>query len=175
MFRGTRNADHVCWLSAVANFALRQSIGDVAVFINQKFKYILKMNSEKKVEVAPSSGNIANALLCAVNSSDTLLELYRDYTDKEKLHWIIRDYKTLEKKFRNVVLENKNLKAKNEKLNKRIKEDDLQYPSQLNGEKYVSVKAYFKLRERYKQMEDRFWEVMQELNNLKSNSDCERL
>jgi hypothetical protein len=45
---------------------IRKSIGDVAVFINKKFKNILKMDSENKDEVTPSSGNIANAVLPAV-------------------------------------------------------------------------------------------------------------
>lgn len=43
----------------------RKSIGDVAVFNNQKFKNILKMNSEKIFEATPSSGNIANTGLAA--------------------------------------------------------------------------------------------------------------
>lgn len=133
------------------------------------------MIKDKKTIADSSAGVRTSPLLCAVNSSETLLELYRDYTDAEKLGWMISNYNQLEKKFYNVVRENQNLKIKNEKLNKRVKEDELKYPSQLNGEKYVSVKAYFKLRERYKQMEDRFWEVVQELNTLKSNTECERL
>jgi len=110
-----------------------------------------------------------------MSQQEPLLELYREFSDKEKLGWIIRDFNLLKKRFSRLQRENNNLKVRNEKLSKKIKEDDLQYPSKLSGQTTVSVKAYFKLRERYKQMEERFWEVNQELNKLKGESTCEKL
>lgn len=117
---------------------------------------------------------ISNEKLCQVNSSDTLLELHRKFTDKEKFSWIIKEHNSLKNKYQDLVLENKNLKIKNQKLKKQIDDDGLQYPSQFNGKYHVSVKAYSKLQERYGQLNDRFWEVMQELNKIK-NADCELL
>ena len=102
-----------------------------------------------------------------MNSEEPLLKLHRDFTDKEKLDWLRIDYRKLEKKLSEIELENENLKIRNKKLSDKIKKDDLQFPSALNGEKTVSVKAYFKLRKMYDDLDKRFWEVIQELNQYK--------
>lgn len=60
-------------------------LGDVAVFINQKFKNILKMNSENKDEVTPSSGNIANAVLAAAFRPLKQKQIYQ--LTEGKKHW----------------------------------------------------------------------------------------
>jgi len=77
-----------------------------------------------------------------MSQQEPLLELYREHSDKEKLAWVIRDYNLLQKSFHRIQRENNNLKVRNEKLSKKIKEDDLQYPSKINGQTTVSVKGY---------------------------------
>jgi hypothetical protein len=108
-------------------------------------------------------------------SQDTLLELYRDFTDKERLSWIIRDYKALERKFQNIVSENNALKIKNQKLQQQIKDEEIQLASSLKGQKTVTVKAYMKLLRRCQMFEERVWELVQERNKLKGDAECERL
>ncbi|MES2620226.1 MAG: hypothetical protein V4615_05170 [Bacteroidota bacterium] len=107
-------------------------------------------------------------------SADTLLELYREYSVTEKLGWIIRDYKKLEAKFKRVVTENAALKIRNEKLQQQIKDEDIKLASSLKGQKTVNVKAYMKLMRRSQMFEERVWELVQELNKLKGETD-ERL
>lgn len=111
----------------------------------------------------------------APDSPDTLLELYRDFTDKEKLHWILKDYKALERKYEKAVAETKALKIKNDKLIQQMKDEEIQLASSFRGQKTVTVKAYMKLLRRCQMYEERVWELVQERNKLKGDVDCERL
>lgn len=104
---------------------------------------------------------------------EPLLELHRNFSDKEKLEWLISEHRILKKEFQKVVSENKTLKIENSKFRKQIKDDDLQLPSTLNGRETVTVKAYMKLRRRCGMFETRVWELVSERNRLQV--DCERL
>jgi uncharacterized protein YdcH (DUF465 family) len=108
------------------------------------------------------------------HSVDTLLELYRELTDKEKLKWITVDYRKLEQILKNKSGRIKNLEAKVAKLEKRIKEEDMLYPKTLSGTATISVRPYFKLMDKYRELDKRFWEVVQERDRLKK-TDCEKL
>jgi regulator of replication initiation timing len=99
------------------------------------------------------------------NSAAILLELYRYFSDKEKLNWIISDYKKLERKFKNVVSENNSLKIRNAKLKQQIKDEEIHLASSLKGQKTVTVKAYMKLLRRCQMFEERVWELVKERND----------
>lgn len=99
--------------------------------------------------------------------NEPLLEIYRKLSDKEKLAWVRETLRELSNKYEKLKQQNVNLTKKNQKLQDKINRDSIQYPSQLNGQSFVSVKAYFKLQERYKELDKRFWEMVQELNQLK--------
>lgn len=102
-----------------------------------------------------------------IDDDEMLLRLNRLFTDKEKLAWLGKEYGLLRRKYKIINSEKDNLVNKNIKLSKKIHEDSLQYPSTINGSTHVTVKAYMKLYEKYKSLDKRFWELVQELNAIK--------
>jgi uncharacterized protein YdcH (DUF465 family) len=110
-----------------------------------------------------------------VQEPEILLELHRELTDKEKLAFLTQKFKKLVKKYKDQCWLNTKLVDERERLKKRIEEDEIKYPSTYQGGKNISVKAYFKLYEKYKDLDQRFWEVVQERNSLKNAEPCEKL
>lgn len=110
-----------------------------------------------------------------METNEPLLKLYREFTDKEKLQSLRQKYNDLKNKYEERNSENIILQRKIKKLKEEIKADSIQYPSTLGGQTYVTVKAYFKLRKRNQELLDRLYELAQEVNKLKKDSDCEKL
>jgi predicted RNase H-like nuclease (RuvC/YqgF family) len=98
---------------------------------------------------------------------ETLLPLHREFTDKERVELCSIKVKKLIRQTEDLQGEITRLKAQNEKLSTQLKETDLQFPSTLYGKDTVSVKSYMRLHRRYQELDTRFWEVVQELNQLK--------
>lgn len=106
---------------------------------------------------------------------DTLLELYREYSDTEKVNWLVRDYRILERRFKQLVAKNKLLTSRIDDLQQKIKKDETDIPSVFEGSKSVSAKSYNKLKRRCQMFEERVWELVQERNKLTNNAECEKL
>lgn len=98
---------------------------------------------------------------------ESLLKIYRKLTGNEKLLWLSKQYDELHKNFLQVKSQRDKFREENERLRTKMREEDLQYPSQLSGKDTVTVKTYFKLREKYDALNKSFWELSQELNKLK--------
>lgn len=107
---------------------------------------------------------------------ETLLELYRKLTDKEKLSLTRRELKALQKNFNYLQLEYDKLKFENEKLKKQIKEDEINNPSQMpDGVTHITAKTYLRLKKRFDAMQSLFWEVAKERNELRGDNKCDKL
>lgn len=96
--------------------------------------------------------------------TEPLLKLNSELTDKERIAILHSKLNKLEKRNDELACTIRNQNRHISELKAKIAEDDLQYPSTLNGCTMVSVKAYFKLREVCKKLEQRIWEIAQELN-----------
>lgn len=99
--------------------------------------------------------------------SEVLLTLHREFTEKEKLELCQIKVGKMRKQLQSLQDRNEQLKIKVEKLEETIRRDSLTFPSTMNGDTVVSVKKYLKLVRKYQEMDKRFWEVIQELNQLK--------
>lgn len=100
-------------------------------------------------------------------SEDILLEIHRDFTDKEKIDWLTNDCRKLRMQLQNLTNQNNNLNKINAALTKRIKDDEDLSPSEINKEKFVKAKTHNKLLKRYKEMDKRFWEMVHEIKEEK--------
>ncbi len=102
-----------------------------------------------------------------MEDEETLLKLYRDFTDKEKVDWLLSDNRGLKNKIKVIISENDRLKNKNKELQARIKEDENLYPSAIDRNNFVKAKTHNKLLKRYNELDKRFWELLHKIKEEK--------
>jgi len=97
---------------------------------------------------------------------EPLLKLHREFTDKEKIA-------LLRQKVRDLEIKNNNQQSLIQALEDKIKRQaalilsEIGTEKEIEGKKFVREKTHLKLQKRHSEMQDRFWEVVRELNALK--------
>ncbi len=107
--------------------------------------------------------------------NETLLPIHRNFTDKEKIGLAHKKYNELERKFKNILIQNENLAYKNKQLSDKLKAYEEEIPETLNGKTEIKAQTFLRLRKRYTEMVANFWRVNDELMVFKKQIKSEQL